>query len=51
MADISKCVGANCPIRNTCYRYTAPVSLYQTYAEFQYIDGKCDYYWNNEECK
>lgn len=46
MADISKCVGANCPIRNSCYRYTVKAdNMYQYWGDFQYIDGKCDYYW------
>lgn len=47
MADISKCVGANCPIRNKCYRYVVPDSSYQTYADFQYVNGNCDYFWKN----
>lgn len=47
MADISKCVGANCPIRNNCYRYTVQSSGYQFYSDFQYIDGKCDYFLKN----
>lgn len=26
MADISKCVGTDCPLKNRCLRYTAPSS-------------------------
>lgn len=26
MADIQKCVGTGCPLRERCYRYTAPSS-------------------------
>ena len=48
MADISKCVGSNCPVRNNCYRYTAPASSYQSYVDFQYVDGNCDYFWKNK---
>ena len=48
--DISKCYGANCPVRNNCYRYTAKQdSLYQSWADFQYVDGKCDYFWENKD--
>ena len=47
MADISKCYGANCSLRNGCYRYTIEPSGYQTYGDFQCIDGKCDYFWKN----
>ena len=49
MSDISKCVGANCPLRNNCYRYTASTDgVYQMWGDFQCINGKCDYYWKNK---
>ena len=31
MTDISKCTGTECPIKETCYRYTASASEYQSY--------------------
>jgi hypothetical protein len=31
MADITKCSGANCPVKDKCYRYTSPASLRQSY--------------------
>lgn len=31
MADISKCRGNDCPIRSTCYRFTAPDGHWQSY--------------------
>jgi len=32
MADITKCSGDNCPIKDKCYRFTAPDStLLQSY--------------------
>jgi hypothetical protein len=47
MADISKCVGKDCPIKEKCYRYTAPKSLiWQSYANFKYIEGEgCKDFW------
>ena len=52
MADITKCKGINCPIRDNCYRYTARDSgFYQSW----FVDGNvgkmvdnkfsCDVYW------
>ena len=35
MADITMCVGTECPLRETCYRYTAKVNPYrQSFADF-----------------
>jgi len=49
MADIAKCNGHNCPLKEKCYRYTAPAAeLWQTYGDFKYDDG-CDYFWDNSE--
>ncbi len=48
MSDISKCSGTNCPLKNSCYRYTASSnSHWQSYlTEVPYKDGKCELYWN-----
>ena len=45
------CEGINCPMKNECYRYTAPVGLRQSYfAETPIKDGKdCEYYWKTQE--
>ena len=48
MADIAKCNGHNCPLKEKCYRYTVPASDWQTYGDFKYDDG-CDYFWDNSE--
>ena len=46
MADITKCSGANCDLKDSCYRYTASEDLYQSYFVTPPIqDGKCDFYW------
>ena len=34
MTDITKCAGIRCEIKETCWRYTAPPSVYQSYCEF-----------------
>ena len=45
MADISKCTDKNCPKKNSCYRFNAPVNEpYQYYDKFKYDDG-CEFYW------
>jgi hypothetical protein len=46
MADITKCEGKDCSLKESCYRYTAPPSEYrQTYfTEPPIKDGKCEYY-------
>ena len=51
MPDISMCSNPiNCPNQNNCYRFTAkPDKFMQSYADFQYIDGKCDYFWDNNK--
>lgn len=35
MADITKCSNQNCPIRHTCWRFLAPTSAVQSFAEFR----------------
>ena len=47
MSDISKCNGVNCPIKDKCYRYTAPDGYWQSWGAFVYDDG-CDDFWQNE---
>jgi SET domain-containing protein len=54
MADITMCKGTDCPFKETCYRYTAPISDYQQSYFFEppIIKGEeisCDYYWEYEE--
>ncbi len=49
MPDISMCVGNDCPLKETCYRYKAKPCEYQTYfMNPPYEDGKCEYYWKME---
>lgn len=51
MTDISKCANKTCPIKEKCYRWTAPGDKYaQSYAAFKYyrdpvIGVQCDGFW------
>lgn len=56
MTDITKCPGftpeeVDCPMRDTCWRYTAPSSNWQSFMHAPLYrlsdDGqwKCDEYW------
>jgi hypothetical protein len=54
MADISMCIGSNCPLKLNCYRYTARANPYrQAYGAFKYDEKrqKCEYFWQNSESK
>jgi len=49
MADIAKCIGKNCKVKESCYRFTAPPSEYwQSYIMPNVKDGKCEMYWKNK---
>lgn len=51
--DGTKCQGGDCPIKEACYRYTAPVSDFRQswFCEYPFKDGECDMFWNNEKFK
>lgn len=48
MADIAKCRGTNCTVKDTCYRYTTKADeYYQVYmVEVPGHNEKCEYYWS-----
>lgn len=49
MADITKCYGKDCPIKDNCYRFTAPASFFQYFfIEVPYKEDKCEHFWDNE---
>jgi len=49
MTDITKCTGEGCALKQTCYRYTAPMGTYQSmFVEVPNRNGKCDYYWQDK---
>ncbi len=48
--DITKCADKECPLKDTCYRFTAKDSSWQSYFTESPIKGdKCEYYWNVSE--
>ena len=59
--DISMCLNNTCPLKDSCYRFTAKASERQSYSNFQYEiteneEGteklvKCKFYWDNKEYK
>jgi hypothetical protein len=52
MPDISKCANENCPMKHSCYRYTAqPSEYWQSYGSFEYsfVTDSCKYYWYNNK--
>lgn len=52
MADITKCEGINCPLKETCYRFTAPDNKHrQSYFVETPIkeDKTCNEYWKEEQ--
>lgn len=51
MADISKCRGIDCPLKENCVRYTAPEGVWQSWFFDVPIkeDGTCDYYWEDKK--
>lgn len=50
MSDIAKCRGDECPMKESCYRFTAPSSEYQSYFVNTPIkDGKCEMYWGQAQ--
>jgi hypothetical protein len=52
MPDITKCPGEDCPLRDSCYRFTSSASEYQSYSRYDLTDlknGECTYYWGRAE--
>jgi hypothetical protein len=49
MADITKCKGEGCPIKESCYRFTASSSEYQSYFFTPpFKDNTCEMYWGKQ---
>lgn len=47
MADITKCKGEHCLLKDKCYRYTAKDSEYRQayFMEIPIKNGICEMYW------
>lgn len=52
MADITACMGNNCPLKESCYRFTCEKNPYrQSYfmnVPFDIEKVSCDHYWKIE---
>jgi hypothetical protein len=49
MADLTLCISSECPLRDSCHRFTCPPSEWQSYAAFFSEGEKCSYYWPARE--
>lgn len=52
MADITMCSGQDCPLKERCYRFTAPKNDWrQSFFVNPPIkeDKTCDQFWDNQE--
>ena len=50
MADISKCEGVGCDIKESCYRFMVPAGIYQTYfVSSPKEDDGCEFFWDNKD--
>lgn len=45
MTDICKCKAANCPLKETCYRWLAADGKYQAYFIVDKPSENCREYW------
>ena len=50
MADITKCEGIGCEVKDKCYRHTAPLNEHRQsfFIESPGINAACDYFWPKE---
>jgi hypothetical protein len=50
-ADITMCIGRDCPKKDTCYRFAAPPTWQRQsyFSEVPYDGEDCNYYWKLEE--
>lgn len=54
MADITMCKGTTCPVKESCYRFTAPINDWRQsfFIEVPIKEDKtCDEYWKDERHK
>ena len=51
MPDITMCKGDGCPVKETCYRYTAKPNEYRQsyFVEVPYKDDVCDHFWGENQ--
>jgi hypothetical protein len=48
--DITKCEGTNCPLKENCFRFTAPGNpMYQSYfVDVPFKDHACEMFWGKK---
>lgn len=50
MPDIAMCEGAECPIKENCWRYMAPADRWQSYfGTPPFTEEGCEYFWDMNE--
>ena len=50
MQQVLKCKNQDCPIKNDCYRQTAPDAKQQDFGVYKYKEGKgCTWFWDNKQ--
>ena len=49
--DITMCKGTDCPIKESCYRFTATKNeiLQSYFVKPPFKDGKCDMFWGETQ--
>lgn len=49
MSDITMCAGTNCPLKEGCYRFTAPKNEYrQSYFTIvPIVEGVCEHFYED----
>jgi len=48
MSDITKCNGDDCPLKESCYRYTSLDGERQSYlSDIPYKGSDCEYFMDN----
>ena len=48
MPDITMCLNHSCPMRFTCYRFTAVPGEWQSYSCFKPVNGECNAFMEGE---
>jgi len=53
MSDTAKCGDIHCPSKEYCYRFTAPVGMYQYYHKFNREDdaSNCNMFLPSGKCR
>lgn len=47
MADIAMCRNKDCPQKDSCYRYTAPINMFGQAVFTEKYSQPCKWFWDN----